>query len=77
MCDRHDLTMNAGQANHSYGGTVPTEVPAQPVKAVSDWGVGKTDAVQAAAARNAADFVVRMVSEGALDPHTWQSRHTS
>ncbi|MFH8281623.1 hypothetical protein [Streptomyces antibioticus] len=56
---------------------MPTEVPAQPVKAVSDWGAGKTDAVQAAAARNAADFVVRMVSEGALDPHTWQSRHTS
>ncbi|MFF2210880.1 phosphorylase family protein [Streptomyces antibioticus] len=60
-----------------YAAAARDRVPWIVVKAVSDWGAGKTDDVQAAAARNAADLVVRMVSEGALDPHTWQSRHTS
>ncbi|MFF0593665.1 phosphorylase family protein [Streptomyces antibioticus] len=60
-----------------YAAAARDRVPWIVVKAVSDWGAGKTDDVQAAAARNAADLVVRMVGEGALDPHTWQSRHTS
>ncbi|GAB7105846.1 hypothetical protein JCM4814A_41600 [Streptomyces phaeofaciens JCM 4814] len=51
---------------------MPTTVP---VKAVSDWGADRTDTAQPAAARNAAEFVIRMVSAGALDPHTWQTLH--
>ncbi|MBB5873729.1 nucleoside phosphorylase [Allocatelliglobosispora scoriae] len=31
------------------------------IKGISDWGAGKTDDVQALAARNAADFVVRVI----------------
>ncbi|WP_200308659.1 5'-methylthioadenosine/S-adenosylhomocysteine nucleosidase family protein [Streptomyces adelaidensis] len=45
-------------------------VPWIVVKAISDWGAGKTDEAHVPAARNAADFVVHMVSDGALDPQT-------
>ncbi|MFC5637599.1 hypothetical protein [Streptomyces bullii] len=42
------------------------------VKAIADWGVGKTDTAQPAAARNAAEFVTHMIGTGALDRHTWE-----
>ncbi|WP_327728900.1 hypothetical protein OG250_22465 [Streptomyces sp. NBC_00487] len=51
-------------------------VPWIVVKAVSDWGAGKTDDAQVPAARNAADFVTHMVRGGALDPQSGQSAHT-
>ncbi|MFI6295890.1 hypothetical protein ACIBEJ_30125 [Nonomuraea sp. NPDC050790] len=37
------------------------------IKAISDWGVAKTKRHQAGAARNAAEFVLRMLDLGALD----------
>ncbi|GAB2855246.1 hypothetical protein GCM10027074_22810 [Streptomyces deserti] len=42
------------------------------VKAIADWGVGKTDSAQPLAARNAAEFVTYMIGTGALDRHTWE-----
>jgi nucleoside phosphorylase len=36
------------------------------VKAISDWGYGKTDADQVVAARNAADYVTHVLAGGAL-----------
>ncbi|MDT3398962.1 hypothetical protein RKE29_20330 [Streptomyces sp. B1866] len=38
------------------------------VKAISDWGHGKTDDAREPAARNAAEYVVAMLRMGALDP---------
>ncbi|MFD9946798.1 hypothetical protein ACFWYW_17545 [Nonomuraea sp. NPDC059023] len=37
------------------------------IKAISDWGVGKTKRHQARAARNAAEFVLHLITLGALD----------
>ncbi|MFI9559030.1 phosphorylase family protein [Nonomuraea endophytica] len=37
------------------------------IKAISDWGVGKTHRHQPKAARNAAEFVLRLIDLGALD----------
>ncbi|GAA2644768.1 5'-methylthioadenosine/S-adenosylhomocysteine nucleosidase family protein [Paractinoplanes durhamensis] len=50
-----------------YAAAADAEVDWIVVKAISDWGVGKTDEHQAAAARNAAAFVVHAAREQALD----------
>jgi nucleoside phosphorylase len=36
------------------------------VKAISDWGFGKTSEFQALAAQNAAEFVIHVIASGAL-----------
>lgn len=58
-----------------YAAATGRHVPWIVVKAVSDWGAGKTDHAQVPAARNAADFVVHMVNGGALDPQNERSTH--
>ncbi|MGW0712323.1 phosphorylase family protein [Streptomyces sp. NPDC002643] len=58
-----------------YAAATGRHVPWIVVKAVSDWGEAKTDTAQPPAARNAADFVVHMVTGGALDPQPEQSTH--
>ncbi|MFI7351358.1 hypothetical protein ACIBSR_34490 [Streptomyces sp. NPDC049936] len=47
------------------------------VKAISDWGIGKSDDAQPLAARTAAEFVVHMIRGGALDRRTWPTSAAS
>jgi nucleoside phosphorylase len=50
-----------------YAAASPGKVDWIVVKAICDWGYGKTDEWQELAARNAAEFVVHTIRTGALD----------
>ncbi len=51
-----------------YGACERHKVDWIAIKAISDWGMGKTDGRQREAARNAADFMAHLVKTGGLDP---------
>ncbi len=56
------------EAGGIYTAATRSKVDWAMVKGICDWGYDKTDAYQAAAAANAASFVVHMIQIGGLDP---------